>query len=267
MALRDLIREIHRTYPTLRPGDFADILSSMWVDIVRQVRLPTAPSIFEVRAEELARKRMPPGVAKSSAFMTSEVYRAVAEAQGRLDGGPQPSPVGPRFGELRSTAVQRIDGGSSATVAGPVFPPAIQETDLVEPISSHEALRMRGLGDLRRVEFTIDPALLERMSKDRGLLRFFASIESRCRTFVFKHAARLHFAIQESADVEETEWKRIVLSVRPPELALEEVLKLWDSLDDEVRELLRRVIDSTPEPEATSLRELSEDLYIEMRFH
>ncbi len=224
------------------------------------IRLPPTPPIIEIKKEELLRKRMRKGKTRSR-LLRGELYQAVAKAKGILNGGSCSDAL-EWLSEIESATSYRIRALSPMTYLT-YFPD--RGKDLTIPMPPVEEAVMERRAPPSLVKFDIGKSLSEKIRKENVFLDFLGTVERSCRRFILKHKQRWEFIVEEIADVEEPEWRRIVLIAKPPpNLSLDDILKLWDSLDDEVRKPLEHAISSMPELKATAMRSLEESLYIEV---
>ena len=268
MSIRQVISEIGEKYPHIESRDMVQAIDSLWPEILKSIKLPPAPSKSKITKEEYLTKRRHRRIkARPDRFATSELHQVVAEALKALNR--------PDVTNVDSISPNQFESsGGAHLVTRPTSFTEILTESPSDPISTlsyivneEEAnVTPRKPRTIRpTVKFVPHPMLLETLGA-RVYGKFTSTIEWNTREFAERNVGTWEFALEEVYDYEESDWKRLILSVKPPIMDHAKVMELWDQLDKEIRSHLKQMTDDKLAPDSYALSELENNLFIELQF-
>ena len=278
MSFLDILHEIANDNPSINPQDLSsivvDYIETVLPDVIKSVSVPLTPTPFALRRREFKLERMPKAgksVVERHDEEVEQFSREIALLRKRLDG------------TASSNMLNRIPDLDWNSPFPPTWP-LPHRTDIVQSEKTHPEFATTPPVDLPRrirspspyiagvkegaetpkLKFRLDQITEDRLLEDRILIDFMRVVELTIRKFVQNYKLRWDFDVLSPEDPEMPWWRKTVLHITPSRMSFDELMQLWDRIDDQVRQATKLIEEQLPPDEISQLREINKNFFIDM---
>ena len=224
-----------------------NLLKAIVWEVAGRIKLPSPPSIFQIRLEELREPRHRAGYRKRHKPIDYALWNQINSMQEELKYLSQGTTV-PKFGSFGDIANNLMESTSDNTTVSYGY------------ISS-STKRIKEIHHL--IYFKIEEKLEKELLKDETLSKFVSTVEKTCRYEIIDPINTTEYYLHKKKDKEIPEWEKLLLDVKFYDEDLDAKIskgeKLRELIDNEIDKLFREI---TINPER--LNEIKRQFYLKL---